>query len=335
MSKEMHEEIIRQSMDQSLGEISFAWQGGEPTLMGLPFFRRSVELQQQYGRNGQVGNGIQTNGLLIDDEWARFLHHYNFLIGLSIDGPEHIHDRYRLTKSGNGTWSKTVDSAKRMLDQEVAVNAVTVVNDYSAEFPEEIYAFHKALGLNYMQFIPCLEEDADHHEKAAPFSVSTEQYGQFFCKLFDLWMSDFKNGLPTTFIRFFDAIFYQYVGMRPPECTLLEECGEYVVVEHNGDVYSCDFFVEPRWKLGNIRLSSLVTMLNSPKQQEFGKLKSILPDRCQSCRWLVLCRGGCVKDRIRIPTDKQVNYFCRAFKMFFEHADGRLQKLAEDWKHHS
>ncbi|MBN1663545.1 MAG: anaerobic sulfatase maturase [Deltaproteobacteria bacterium] len=332
MTEEIQEEMIRQAMGQSAGKISFAWQGGEPTLTGLPFFQRSVELQQRYGQGGQCANGLQTNGVLIDDKWSRFLRQYNFLVGLSLDGPEHVHDRYRRTKSGNGTWSKIADNAKRMLDQGVAVNAVTVVNDYSAEYPEEIYAFHKSLGLNYMQFIPCLEADADHPGKAAPFSVSAEQYGRFLCRMFDFWMADFRDGLPTTFIRFFDAVFYRYAGMSPPDCTLLEECGDYVVVEHNGDVYACDFFVEPRWRLGNMMRSSLTDMLNSPRQREFGKRKTILPDLCKSCRWTALCRGGCMKDRMRIPTDQHVNAFCGAFKMFFEHADERFRKLAEDWK---
>jgi uncharacterized protein len=147
-----------------------------------------------------------------------------------------------------------------------------------------------------------------------------------------LWFADFKDGLPTTFIRFFDAVFYGYVGMSPPECTLQEECGEYIIVEHNGDVYACDFFVEPRWQLGNMMQSSLAEMLNSDKQQEFGKMKALLPDMCQGCRWLVLCRGGCIKDRIRVPSGNPVNVFCEAFRMFFEHADGRLKKLADDWK---
>ena len=333
MHKEILEEMIRQATKQSSGQISFAWQGGEPTLMGLSFFKKAVSLQQLYGHDRQVGNGLQTNGVLINKEWAEFLNQYNFLVGLSLDGPKHVHDRYRHIRNGDGSWTQVVDKANLLLDKQVAVNALTVVTDYSASFPEEIYGFHKALGFNYMQFIPCVETDPEDASKAAPFSVSGIKYGIFLCKLFDAWISDFRNGGPTTSIRFFDSVFYRYVDMQPPECTLLKECGDYLVVEHNGDVFACDFFVEPQWKLGNIMEGKLLTMLNSKKQREFGRNKTKLDYSCRKCEWLRHCRGGCVKDRIRDPRDNKLNHFCKAFKMFFEHADSRLRKLAEDWKY--
>jgi uncharacterized protein len=333
MHEEILEEMIRQAMEQSSGQISFAWQGGEPTLMGLSFFRKAVSLQQLYGGNQQIGNGLQTNGIFINKEWAEFLNQYNFLVGLSLDGPEHVHDKYRHIQSGLGSWSRVVDRAKLLLDKQVAVNAITVVNDYSVLYPEEIYDFHKALGLNYMQFIPCVETDSENPKKAAPFSVSAKKYGLFLCKLFDLWISDFRNGAPTTSVRFFDSIFYSYVNMQPPECTLLKECGDYVVVEHNGDVYACDFFVEPQWKLGNIVKRHLLTLLNSKRQRKFGRQKANLHISCRDCEWLKHCRGGCVKDRIRDPRDNNLNHFCRAFTMFFTHADAQLRQLAEEWKH--
>jgi serine-type anaerobic sulfatase-maturating enzyme len=331
MNEKIQKEVIRQVMAQTQGSVSFAWQGGEPTLMGLPFFEKTMEFQQRFGRNHFVGNGLQTNGLLLDEDWARFLNRYHFLVGLSIDGPEHVHDYYRLTRNGKGTWSRVVDRAKLLLDKGVEVNAVTVVNDYSADRPEEIYDFHKSLGLYHMQFIPCVEADPLNPEKAAPFSASAGRYGKFLCRLFDLWLADFREEEPTTFIRFFDSIFYHYVGLKPPECTLLKECGDYLVIEHNGEVYACDFFVEPRWKLGNVMAGHLTDMLNSRKQEDFGRRKAILPDFCRSCRWLEACRGGCVKDRIRDKRDKDLNHFCRSYQMFFEHADLPLRKLAEDW----
>jgi len=332
MSEETLEVMIQQVMSQTGQQVSFDWQGGEPTLMGLSFFQKAVELQQSYGHRQLVSNGLQTNGLLIDRTWARFLGEYNFLVGLSLDGPEHIHNHYRLLSSGADSWSRVMDSGKIMQDSGVAVNAISVISDYSAKFPEEIYAFHKKMGFPYMQFIPCVETDPSDPKKAAPFSVSGENYGQFLCTLFDQWLNDFQNELPTTSIRFFESLLCSYAGMGSPQCTLLKECGVYVVVEHNGDVYSCDFFVEPKWKLGNIMSSRLVDMLNSTKQREFGRLKARLPELCKECRWLRFCRSGCVKDRIRDPKDNNLNHFCQGYKEFFKHADSRLKHLAEKAK---
>jgi len=332
MSEDVLTEMIRQAMTQAGDEVGIAWQGGEPTLMGLPFFQKAVDLICRFGRNQTVGNGLQTNGLLIDKDWARFLRQYNFLVGLSIDGPEQVHDHYRLMKDGGNTWSTVMDRAKLMLDQGVSVNALSVVTDYSAGFPEEIYRFYKGMGLNYMQFIPCIEIDPLNPGRLLPLSVSAEKFGSFLCALFDLWISDFVNGAQTTSIRFFDSIFYRYVGLTPPECTLLEECGNYLVIEHNGDVYSCDFFVEPQWKLGNLKKGLLQDMLNSERQNVFGAMKNRLPNECSVCKWLNHCRGGCIKDRARYPQRNGVSYLCDAYKIFFEHADPRLTELASSWK---
>jgi len=331
MSEKILEEMVKQVMGQAGREVSFGWQGGEPTLMGVPFFEKAVSFQERYGRGQTVGNGLQTNGILIDEKWAQFLKEYKFLVGLSLDGPAHIHNRYRFFRNGKGSWSKVVDSAHRMLDTGVEVNALTVLNDYSVQFPEEIYNFHKSLGLSFMQFIPCVEPDPKAPKKAAPFSVSAKAYGEFLCKVFDLWRADFKDNLPITSIRFFDSVFHLYVGLSAPECTLLHECGIYVVIEHNGDIYSCDFFVEPKWKLGNILKGSLSDMLNSDRQIEFGRIKASFPGECEKCKWLNYCWGGCTKDRIKDPRDKGLNHFCAAYKMFFDHADSEMRKIADDW----
>lgn len=332
MSEALLIEMIRQLMTQAGDEVGVAWQGGEPTLMGLAFFQKAVDLMTRFGRNQAVGNGLQTNGLLIDKEWARFLRQYNFLVGLSIDGPKHIHDHYRRMKDDSGSWAMVCDRAKIMLDEGVAVNALGVVTDYSAGFPEEIYEFYKGIGLNYMQLIPCVEIDPMNPEKRLSFSVSSDRYGPFLCKLFDLWLSDFVDGFQTTSIRFFDSILHSYIGLPPPECTLFEECGNYVVIEHNGDVYSCDFFVDPKWRLGNIKEGRLLDMLNSERQKSFGSMKKKLPDECDECRWLHHCRGGCTKDRPRGIQRNGVNYLCEAYKMFLKHADARLNELATAWK---
>lgn len=332
MSHEILEETIKQVFAQPLQAVSIGWQGGEPTLMELPFFEKAIAFQIRYGKGKSVGNGLQTNGLLIDKNWAKFLKEYNFLVGLSLDGPEHIHNRYRLRLGGQDSWTEVVDRARLMLDEGVEVNALVVVNDYSVQFPQEIYEFHKGLGLDHMQFIPCVETDPADTSRAAPFSAPAGDLGRFLNTLFDLWLADFREGLPTTSIRFFDSVFYRYVDRNPPECDLLAECGNYVVVEHNGNVYACDFFVEDRWKLGNVMKGKLVHMLNSARQNEFGGRKADLPNACLACEWLRFCRGGCTKDRLRDARDQGLNHFCQAYKAFFGHADGQMRRLAADWK---
>jgi len=332
MNGEVLEIMISQLMTQPVEQVSVGWQGGEPTLMGIPFFRKALGLMQRYTRGKTVANGLQTNGMLIDKNWAKFFKEFHFLIGLSIDGPEHVHDHYRHARGGQGSWRKAEDAVKRLMDEGAEVNALTVVNDYSVNFPEEIYGFHKSHGLNFMQFIPCVETDTHDPGKAAPFSVSGEMYGRFLCTLFDLWLADFSDGVPTTSIRFFESLLFKYAGFPPTECTLLNECGTYVVVEYNGDVYACDFFVEPEWKIGNLRETPLVLLMNSERQRQFGLLKADLHEVCRTCQWRELCRGGCIKDRLRSPMSANLNHFCVAFKMFFPYADARLRGLADDWK---
>jgi len=328
-------ELVRQAMQQAGREINFIWQGGEPTLMGPNFFKKAVELQQRFGRDQTVGNGLQTNGLLIDDTWAQFLRSYQWLVGLSLDGPQHVHDHYRKNRRGKGSWERVVDSAKRLLDAEVAVNALVVVTDYSVRFAREIYEYHKNLGLNHMQFIPCVEADRDDPSSVSPFSVSSEPYGHFLCQLFDLWMDDFTGLTPTTSIRFFDSLLYRYLGLPAPECTLLPECGNYVVVEHNGEVFSCDFFVQDEWRLGNVMELKLSDMLNAEKQWQFGRRKAHLPEACGHCRWLGYCTGGCPKDRLPGQGEDKPNHLCSAYKTFFEYSDERFRGLAEEWKRHN
>lgn len=323
--------MIRSAMNECAESISFAWQGGEPSLMGLDFYRKAVEYQQKYGAGKSVANGFQTNGLNLTPDWADFFRQYNFLVGISLDGPEHIHDRYRLKKNGGVSWKKTVQAAQLLLNRGVETNVLAVVTDYSSRYPEELYAYFKSLGITYMQFIPCIERDSLDPAKPSAFSVSPKQYGDFLSALFDVWYNDIVDGVAATSIRYFDSVFHLYVGMRALDCTLSETCGDYLVIEHNGDVFSCDFYVEEKWKLGNVRSLGLSEMHNSPRQSSFGTLKSKLPEECRLCNWLTVCRGGCTKDRERIPGNG-LNYFCESYKMFFSHADERFKKLANHWK---
>ena len=332
MGESVLETMVQQVMSDGGRHISFGWQGGEPMLMGLPFYQKAVDLQQRYGKKQIVGNSLQTNGILVDRKWTKFLREYRFLVGLSLDGPEHVHNRYRLSRGGKNTWAWVTDTAKLLLDQGAAVNALVVVSDYSVDYPEEIYLFHKELGLNHMQFIPCVEADKEAAAGVAPFSVPAEKYGKFLTTLFDLWISDFAGGIPTTSIRFFESVFYSYVNQSPPECSLLEECGNYVVVEHNGDVFPCDFFVDPELKLGNVMEGSIMEMLNSRLQRNFGARKAELPEECLQCKWLKHCRGGCHKDRSKVISPDGKSYLCEAYRAFFEHADPIYLSLAEEWK---
>lgn len=251
MSPEIQEELIRQVMQQSGENVSLAWQGGEPTLMGLDFYKRAIELEKKYGHNQLVGNGLQTNGLLLDKNWAAFLKEYDWLVGISLDGPEHIHDRYRFDKGQKGTHKRVEENAIMLQQEGVAANAMCCLTSYSVQFPDELYAYYKGLGYTFMQFIPIVETDKNDPAKAAPFSVSAEEYGKFLIRMFDLWMGDFVDGVPTTSIRHFESVFHSYVGMEAPECTMMKECGPYVVVEHNGNLlkkvwFNCIIFEHKR-----------------------------------------------------------------------------------------
>jgi len=334
MSDDVLRKTIQQLMEQGTQNISIAWQGGEPTLMGLDFYRKAIIYQKIYGNGKLIDNSLQTNGMLINKDWADFLRINNFLVGLSIDGACHIHDRYRRNSNGNGSWEKVSRTARLLLENQVAVNALTTVTDYSAQFPDEIYDSLKDLGFRYMQFIPIVELSKDG-KGVTSFSVNPEDYGMFLRRLFDRWMDDFHNGEPTTSIRYFESVFYRYVDMIPPDCIFGKECGPYIVIEHNGNVYSCDFFVEQKWEIGNVLNDQLIDMLNSHKQQKFGAQKADLPDICQTCEWLSFCYCGCIKDRRYDQSHKSssgLNYFCESTKIFLKHAHSQFQALADKWK---
>jgi len=331
MDEAVLEAMIRRALSPASPQFSFGWQGGEPTLMGLDFFRRAVELQEKYGGGRRISNTLQTNGMLIDAAWAAFLKAHRFLVGLSLDGPAHVHNHYRKKRDGSNTWEQVMAAARVMLDHGVEVNALVVVNDYSVNFAKEIYQFHKELGLPWMQFIPCVERDPADPSRPAPFSVSAEAFGEFMMTLFDLWWADLHGLTPATNIRFFDAVFHHYMEVPPPMCTLAEACGDYLVVEHNGDVYPCDFFVEAQHRLGNVMDDDLNTLFQSPQQRAFGRAKSSRHENCQSCPWLRLCWGGCPKDRID-ESAPGLSHLCEGYKLFFAHAHDRFSDLTRRFK---
>jgi uncharacterized protein len=329
MSNEVLGEMVRQMMSSGQPQVGFSWQGGEPTLCGLDFFRRAVEYQQQFGHSGQtVSNSLQTNGILINDAWARFFAEYKFLIGLSLDGPPDIHDYYRRTANGRGSHTYAMRAAGIMSRHNVEFNILAVVNELSARHPVEIYQFFRENNMPYLQFIPCVERDPQTGGPA-PFSASPEAYGDFLCGLFDEWVKDFQNGWPTVSERTFDALLHTYLGMRSPMCVFMETCGDYVVVEHNGDVYSCDFYVEPSCYLGNILQRDLSLLAASQKQVEFGERKRQRPPECEDCRWLPHCYGGCLKDRFAIPSTTGRDWFCTAYKRFFAHSEATFLQLRD------
>jgi len=332
MSEATLKHLYKKIASEAEEYLSITWQGGEPSLMGLPFYKKAAELQKKHAPNIMIDYGFQTNGILLNKFWCEFFLENNYLIGLSIDGLEHIHNKYRLNAGGKGTFDSVFENAKLLLEMGVKANAMSCINDYSVRFPDEIYNFHKELGLNFMQFIPILEPDKENPAKAAAYSVPAVEYGKFLCRIFDLWMNDFVDGMPTTSVRNFESVFFNYAGFESPECTHRTECGTYLVIEHNGNAYPCDFFVEDELLLGNIISDSITGMLNSEKQNRFGAVKMKRKPECTECKWLTKCYGGCIKDRVKNPADRHHLYFCESYKIFYEYADERLTKLADKWK---
>ncbi|QTA87809.1 Anaerobic sulfatase maturase [Desulfonema magnum] len=315
---------------------TFIWHGGEPTLMGLDFFVKAVALQRYYAKGREYSNAIQTNGTLLDEEWARFLKNENFLVGVSLDGPEHVHNQYRKDLRGNGTFQQVFENAKMLSDKGVQVNVLATVNAYSVKYAEEIYKFFRKNRFTFMQFMPVVETDPRNPDAAAPYSVDAKDYGVFLNRLFNLWVKDFdfKRLRQKTSVRFFDALIQKYVGMVPDHCIFHKVCGDALVVEHNGDLFSCDYLVSEDTRVGNIHEMSIGEAFRSRDHLAFGRRKSDFGIECKECQWLDLCYGGCIKDRIRDPKDKGHNHFCESYKFFFERADKRLRKFAKLYRDH-
>jgi uncharacterized protein len=326
MTEAILERLIEQHMSPSAREVTFCWQGGEPTLMGLAFFERVVALQTRYGRGHRVANALQSNALLLDERWAAFLARYNFLVGVSLDGDAQVHDANRRDGANQGTWSRVTENIRVLLQAGVATNVLTAVTDATSCHAQATYGLLQDLGLRHMQFIPIVDADPHAVDGVSPHTVRPERYGTFLCELFDRWILDL-GGPRSTSVRTFDALLAHHLGLEPPECTMHATCDSYLVVEHNGAVYPCDFFVEPGWELGNIMTSDLATLCGSPKRQAFAALKADLPAVCRACVWLPICRGGCTKDRV-LGVAPRSTYLCEAYRALFRHAHERLAQIA-------
>jgi len=327
MSNEVLECLIRDYLKLGFENSSFSWQGGEPTLMGLDFYKKVVKLQKQYGKAGRhISNALQTNAVLLDDNWCSFLAENKFLVGISIDGPKNLHDYYRVNLSGNGSFDKVFSAIKLCKKHKVEFNVLVLLNRKNADYPDEILDFFLANKIKFLQFIPCVEVDPQTGN-IADFSVTPEQYGNFLCRIFDRW---YEYGPQKLSIRDFESIVSWCIYGKHTICTFNKKCSDYIVVEHNGDCFVCDFFVEPKWRLGNILNTPIENLFNSGKKKSFAKLKTNLSDKCLLCSYLDVCRGGCLKDRDPLEKDKYngENYFCKSYKQFFEYAMPKFMRIA-------
>ena len=321
MSEDTLERLVDTYLFYSYPNSVFAFQGGEPTLVGPAFFEKLVALQQQYGRNGQtVSNALQTNALLIDERWCQLFREYHWLLGVSIDGPEQMHDLYRYNRAGHGTWRKVMQGIETLKKHKVDFNVLCVLSQANVEKPKEVYRFFRSLGIEYIQYIPLAEFDAAGNP--LPFTVTPDQYGRFLCETFDLWWPDRRK----VRIRFFDNMAEALAGQKPGNCTMHETCDSYVVVEYNGDIYPCDFFVEQDWKLGNLQLDSWPEIARRQARYAFAAKKTLPRPECAVCEYQSICHGGCPKLRhTRHRRFEDLDYFCDSYKMVFAKSVGPLQ----------
>lgn len=317
MSEELLELFTRQYIEaQTMPQVLFTWHGGEALMLPVSFYRKALELQRRYARGRQIDNCLQTNGTLLTDEWCEFFRENNFLIGISIDGPQAFHDHYRTTRSGRPSWHEVMRGIRLLQKHRVEWNAMAVVNRFNADYPLEFYRFFKEIGCQYLQFTPIVERQDG---EVTDFSVTPEQWGRFLCTLYDEWV---RQDVGQLFVQTFDATLANWAGVAPGVCSFSSMCGHAAVMEHNGDVYSCDHFVSPAYKLGNIRQQSLTGMMYGERQREFGRQKNeTLPRQCRACRFLFACHGECPKNRFvnDVYGEPGMNYLCRGYYQFFEH----------------
>lgn len=340
MSDDVLENYTRQYIEaQRVPEVTFAWQGGEPTLMGLDFFKRAVALQQQYKKPGMtIHNAFQTNGVLLDDEWGAFFKENGFLVGLSLDGPRALHDAYRVDKGGQPTFDRVMRGLGYLKRHRVEYNILTCVHAANAGHPVEVYRFLRdEVKTQFIQFIPIVERDNptgfQEGMTVTDRSVTGAQYGQFLIGVFDEWV---RRDVGRVFVQIFDVALAAWTGAPPGLCVFEPTCGHAMAMEHNGDLYACDHFVEPRYYLGNIQEKQLIELAGSQQQRQFGQAKrDTLPDYCRKCHVRFVCNGGCPKNRILTTPDGQggLNYLCEGYKAFFHHIDRPMRFMANELRH--
>ena len=340
MSDELLEEYTRQYIEaQQVPEVTFAWQGGEPTLMGLEFFQKAVEFQKKFQKpDTRIYNSLQTNGTLLDADWCRFFHENDFLIGLSLDGPKALHDAYRVDKGGKPTFDAVMGAAEMMQAHEVEYNILTTVHAANAEHPAEVYRFMRdVVKTRFLQFIPIVERDNEtgyqEGNEVTDRSVTGKQYGRFLIRIFDEWV---RRDVGKMYVQIFDVSLAAWSGQSPGLCIFMETCGDALALEHNGDLYACDHYVEPDYRLGNITEIPMMEMVLSEQQRAFGQAKlDTLPQYCLSCDVRFICNGGCPKNRIITTPDGEpgLNYLCEGYKAFFHHIDGPMRFMANELQH--
>ncbi len=336
MSDEVLDEYVRQLLESQTGpEVTIAWQGGEPTLMGVEFFRRALALVERYRRPGQVvHHSIQTNATLLTDEWCRLFHDHGFLVGVSIDGPAEVHDTFRKDKKGNPTYAKVRRGYDLLRAHDVDVNILCTVNAANQDHPLEVYRhFRDDLDAHFLQFIPIVELDNEtgfqEGDQVTDRSVDPDAWGRFMIAVFDDWV---RHDVGDVYVQSFDASLASWLGLPPAVCVFAETCGDAVALEHNGDLYSCDHFVEPAHLIGNITTTHLVDLLASPQQRAFGEAKrDTLPQYCRDCEVRFACNGECPKNRFTLAPDGEpgLNYLCAGYKAFFTHIDGVMRLMAD------
>ena len=338
MSIDMLETVIRKYIETcETPEVTFNWHGGEPLVLGKDFFRKVLEFERRYADGKIIHNTMQTNGILLDSEWAAILRAGNFLTGISVDGPAEIHDRFRRDRRGGPTLDKVLRGIAVLQEAGAEFNTMSTINKASEGKGALVYEFLKSIGSRYMQFMPVLEHVKDGRivppgtpgSKAAPWSVSATGFGQFMCDMFDQWI---RHDVGKYFVGHFDAALAGWCGVQPGTCAYAETCGGNAVIEHNGDVYMCDHFVYPEFKLGNIREKSLKEMLTSAEMIRFGISKrNSLPVKCLSCQWVRLCNGECPKHRFSVTEDGQegLNALCRGYEMFYSHTAPHMKRMRD------
>ena len=344
MNDEMLEQFTREYIEaQTMNQVLFTWHGGEPLLRSIDFYRKALSLQQKYAGGRRIDNVIQTNGTLLTDEWCEFFAQNHWLVGISIDGPQPDHDHYRLTAAGKPSWKKVMQGIKLLKKHGVEWNAMAVVNAYNANHPLEFYRFFKENGCQFLQFTPIVERQTRHEDgrtlasladkneiPLSEASVAPEQWGYFLCAIFDEWV---RKDVGKIFVEIFDCTLANWMGISPGICAYSKECGHAGVMEHNGDVYSCDHFVFPEYKLGNIRDHSLIDMLYGEQQQEFNRLKhSSLPRQCKECDMEFACHGECPKNRFMKDKygDSGLNYLCPGYYHYYQHVAPYMDYMKQE-----